>query len=127
MEDCENKKVIIRRGDYEKIRYVTIQPFVIDWTKVTKPIYQKQGNLFIGLKDYLHPGETIRVGVNKTLYRIIRDEKIVVPIGYFFRIVKLDDEEFSPNEIENSINAKVRITSRNNTIIEDVLFNKPKC
>lgn len=127
MEDCENKKVIIRRGDDEKPLYVFIQPFVIDWTTVTKPIFQKQGKIFIGLRDYLQPGETIRVGANKTLYRIRRDEKVAASIGYVFQIVKLDDEDFSLDEIENSKNAKVRITSRNNTIIEDVLFNKPKC
>jgi hypothetical protein len=99
--------------DLSTIDYRQMASVPIAVTKVTKKMWKKFSQAFVGIKDPLNAGEVIRFGDYGLTYKIVRFVR-VTPEGRIFKIKRTDGANITQFDIDNTeVGMKVNITTRN--------------
>ena len=71
-------------------------------TLVTKVMYKENGRTFIGLEDYAHDGEIVRLGTQARPYRVVKLEKQTDREGKIHQIRRNDGGLTTQTDIEQT-------------------------
>ena len=119
MEDNNNKnKIILKKDslpgvDMSISDFTQVHTITVVWSKVTKKMYKKSGQTFIGLKDKLNAGEVIKVGCNGLFYRIIKLTEYTDREGFMHRLQRIDGNLTTSTDMDAiDVGDKVKITNR---------------
>lgn len=119
MEDNnDKKKIILKRDalpgvDMSISDFTQVHTVTVVWTSVTKKMYKKYKQTFIGIKEKLNEGEVIRVGSLGLLYRVIKLTQYTDTEGFIHRVQRVDGASTTATDIDAiEVGDKVKITNR---------------
>ena len=114
----DKKKIILKRDslpgvDMSISDFTQVHTVTVAWTSVTKKMYKKYKQTFIGIKEKLNEGEVIRVGSLGILYRVIKLTEYTDKEGFIHRVQRVDGASTTATDIEAiKVGDKVKITNR---------------
>lgn len=93
--------------------FTQVHTVAVAWAKVTKKMYKKYKQGFIGLSERLNKGEIIQVGNLGLKYRVIKLTQYTEREGFIHRIKRVDDASITLTDLNAiKVGGKVRITNR---------------
>lgn len=114
----DKKKIILKRDalpgvDMSISDFTQVHTVTVVWTNVTKKMYKKYKQTFIGIKEKLNAGEVIRVGSIGLLYRVIKLTEYTEKEGFIHRVQRVDGASTTATDIDAiEVGDKVKITNR---------------
>jgi hypothetical protein len=117
-DNNDKKKIILKRDalpgvDMSISDFTQVHTVTVVWTSVTKKMYKKFKQTFIGIKEKLNAGETIRVGNLGLMYRVIKLTEYTENEGFIHRVQRVDGASITGTDIEAiEVGDKVKITNR---------------
>lgn len=114
----DQDKIVIKRYEFPGVDmsindFEMLSSVKIGVTKVTKKMYKKWKQTFIGTKDQLDDGDVIQVGNMELKYRVLKHNKITDREGYIYRVRRVDNANTTGLDIDNiEVGMKVLIVNR---------------
>jgi hypothetical protein len=114
----DQDKIVIKRYEFPGVDmsvndFEMLSSVKIGVTKVTKKMYKKWKQTFIGTKDQLDDGDVIQVGNLDLKYRVLKHHKITDREGYIYRVRRVDNANTTGLDINNiEVGMKVKIVNR---------------
>lgn len=114
----DKKKIILKRDalpgvDMSISDFTQVHTVTVVWTNVTKKMYKKYKQTFIGIKEKLNAGEVIRVGSLGLFYRVIKLTEYTEKEGFIHRVQRVDGASTTATDINAiEVGDKVKVTNR---------------